>query len=73
MIIETSDGYGNIISRVDDGREAEPEPVSPELIAAQQIRAAIAESIIGATTVAELQEAILAGLGAAVSSLGGEL
>lgn len=49
----------------------EPEPPSPELIAAQQIRDSIAESIMGATTVEELQTAILDGLAAAITNLGG--
>ena len=49
----------------------EPEPPSPELIAAQQIRDSIAEAIAGATTVEELQAAILDGLAAAITNLGG--
>jgi hypothetical protein len=49
----------------------EPETPSPELIAAQQIRSAIAESIMGASTVEELQTAILDGLAAAITNLGG--
>ena len=49
----------------------EPEPPSPELVAAQEIRSAIAESMVGATTVEELQNAILEGLAAAITNLGG--
>jgi hypothetical protein len=49
----------------------EPEPASPELIAAQQIRDSIADAMVGATTVEELQTAILDGLSAAITNLGG--
>ena len=49
----------------------EPEPASPELIAAQQIRDSIATATAGATTVEELQTAILDGLAAAIINLGG--
>ncbi|CAB4195042.1 hypothetical protein UFOVP1279_17 [uncultured Caudovirales phage] len=75
-ITDNGDGTGTLTNS--DGETLltglpipEPEPPSPELVAAQEIRSAIASSIVGATTVEELQAAILDGLDIAIANLGG--
>ena len=72
MIIETSDGQGNVISRVDDGRPVEPEPLSAEIVAAQAISDEITVRLEPAVTIPEIKAAITDGLAAAIISLGGQ-
>jgi hypothetical protein len=71
MIIETSDGQGNVISRVDDGRPVEPDPPAPEVVAAQAIADEITIRLEPAITINEIKAAITEGLAAAIISLGG--
>jgi hypothetical protein len=71
MIIETQDGQGNVISRVDDGRPVEPDPPSPEVHAAQTISDEITVRLDPAGTITEIKAAITEGLAAAIVSLGG--
>jgi hypothetical protein len=70
MIIETQDGQGNVISRVDDGRPVEPQ-LSPEVHAAQTISDEITVRLDPAATIPEIKAAITEGLAAAIISLGG--
>ena len=71
MIIETSDGQGNVISRVDDGQPIEPDPPAPEVVAAQAISDEITVRLDPAETITEIKAAITEGLAAAITSLGG--
>lgn len=75
-ITDNGDGTGTLTTALGDTPLTglpipEPELPSPELVAAQEIRSSIAEAIAGATTVEELQAAILDGLAAAITNLGG--
>jgi hypothetical protein len=72
MIIETQDGQGNVISRVDDGRPVEPEPIPAEVVAAQAISDEITIRLEPAVTITEIKSAITDGLAAAITSLGGQ-
>jgi hypothetical protein len=71
MIIETSDGQGNVISRVDDGQPVEPDPPAAEVVAAQAISDEITVRLDPAGTITEIKAAITEGLAAAIVSLGG--
>jgi len=71
MIIETQDGQGNVISRVDDGLPIEPDPPTPEVIAAQAISDEITVRLEPAITINEIKAAITEGLAAAIVALGG--
>ena len=71
MIIETSDGDGTVIYRSDNGIPAEPEPPTPEVIAAQAISTEIPVRLDPACTIPEIKAAIIEGLDAAIISLGG--
>ena len=71
MIIETSDGQGNVITRIDDGEPVEPEPLKPEVVAAQAISDEISSRVDEALTIGELKLAITEGLNAALAQLQG--
>jgi hypothetical protein len=71
MIIETQDGQGNVISRVDDGRPVEPDPPAAEVVAAQAISDEITVRLDPAGTIPEIKAAITEGLAAAIITLGG--
>lgn len=71
MIIETSDGEGNVINRIDDGRPVEPEPPALEVVAAQAISDEITVRLDPAGTIPEIKAAIIDGLAAAIITLGG--
>lgn len=70
MIIETADGEGNVLDRIDDGVPVEPEPPSPEVHAAQTISDEITVRLDPAGTISEIKAAITDGLAAAIISLG---
>lgn len=71
MIIETSDGEGNVIDRIDDGQPVEPEPPALEVVAAQAISDEITVRLDPAGTIPEIKAAIIDGLAAAIITLGG--
>jgi hypothetical protein len=71
MIIETSDGQGNIISRIDDGIPADLVMPAPEVIAAQAISDEITTRVESATDFDGLKLAIIDGLSAALVQLQG--
>jgi hypothetical protein len=72
MIIETSDGQGNVISRIDDGVPVQPDLPSPQVVAAQAMHDEISSRLAEATTINAVKLAITEGLDAAILTLQGE-